>query len=240
MSYAFFIDTTLCTGCRACQVACKQWHDLPAEETLNRGTHQNPPDLSDRTYKVVRMNEVVIENKLRWLFFPEQCRHCIEAPCLEAAGEPTAIYRDDATGAILYTAETRHLAADDIIAACPYNVPRKGPDGVLYKCDMCIDRVRNGLQPACVQTCTAGAMHFGKRESILATAEERLAKVRKQFPKASLADADDVTVIYLLAFDPMQYHENAIASSEFQGISRHMALRRMIRPFSRAVAGLSG
>ena len=147
MSYAFFIDTTLCTGCRACQVACKQWHDLPAEETLNRGTHQNPPDLSDRTYKVVRMNEVVIENKLRWLFFPEQCRHCIEAPCLEAAGEPTAIYRDDATGAILYTAETRHLAADDIIAACPYNVPRKGPDGVLYKCDMCSQRPAAGLRP---------------------------------------------------------------------------------------------
>jgi formate dehydrogenase iron-sulfur subunit len=51
MAKAFFIDTTLCTACRGCQVACKQWHDLPAEETQNLGTHQNPPDLSDKTYK---------------------------------------------------------------------------------------------------------------------------------------------------------------------------------------------
>ena len=82
MSYAFFIDTTRCTGCRACQVACKQWHNLPAEETTNRGTYQNPADLSFDTYKLVRMNETVIGGQLKWLFFQEQCRHCIEAPCL--------------------------------------------------------------------------------------------------------------------------------------------------------------
>ncbi|MEJ2041347.1 MAG: 4Fe-4S dicluster domain-containing protein, partial [Desulfosarcinaceae bacterium] len=129
MGYSFFVDTTLCTGCRACQVACKQWHGLPAEETLNRGSYQNPADLSFQTYKLVRMKEAVVDGKLRWLFFAEQCRHCIEAPCLEAAGEPSAIYKDEATNAIVYTAETRQLEADDIIAACPYNVPRKGPKG---------------------------------------------------------------------------------------------------------------
>ena len=80
MSKSFFIDTTLCTACRGCQVACKQWHDLPAEETENRGTYQNPADLSFDTYKLVRMREEVIDGKLRWLFFPDQCRHCVEAP----------------------------------------------------------------------------------------------------------------------------------------------------------------
>ena len=68
MSKSFFIDTTRCTGCRACQVACKQWHDLPAEETRNRGTFENPPDLSFSTYKLVRMRERVIDGKLQVAF----------------------------------------------------------------------------------------------------------------------------------------------------------------------------
>ena len=105
MSKAFFIDTTLCTACRACQVACKQWHDLPAEKTKNLGTYQNPADLSFDTYKLVRMNEEVIGGRLQWLFFPEQCRHCVEAPCLETAGDEGAIYQDP-SGAIIYTAQT--------------------------------------------------------------------------------------------------------------------------------------
>jgi len=61
MSKSFLVDTTLCTACRGCQVACKQWHDLPAEETVNRGSYQNPADLSFDTYKLVRMNEEVVD-----------------------------------------------------------------------------------------------------------------------------------------------------------------------------------
>ena len=64
MSKSFFIDTTLCTACRGCQVACKAWHDLPAEETTNRGTYQNPADISFDTYKLVRMREEVIDGQL--------------------------------------------------------------------------------------------------------------------------------------------------------------------------------
>ena len=64
MSKSFFIDTTLCMGCRGCQVACKQWHDLPAEETQNLGTYQNPQDLSFDTYKLVQMREAVVDGKL--------------------------------------------------------------------------------------------------------------------------------------------------------------------------------
>ena len=70
MSKSFLIDTTLCTACRGCQVACKQWHDLPAEEeTVNRGSYQNPADLSFDTYKLVRMREEVIDGKLDGCFF---------------------------------------------------------------------------------------------------------------------------------------------------------------------------
>ena len=65
------------------------------------------------------------------------------------------------TGAIIYTANTKHLDAEEIIESCPYNIPRKGPNGALAKCDMCLDRVQNGLLPACVKTCPTGAMKLG-------------------------------------------------------------------------------
>jgi formate dehydrogenase iron-sulfur subunit len=94
-------------------VACKQWHDLPAEETQSRGTFENPPDLSFSTYKLVRMREMETDGKLKWLFFPEQCRHCIEPPCLETADDETAIYKDDKTGAVIFTANQKPGCARD-------------------------------------------------------------------------------------------------------------------------------
>ena len=238
MSKSFLIDTTRCTACRGCQVACKQWHDLPAEKTINRGSYENPADLSFDTYKLVRMREEVINRKLNWLFFPEQCRHCIEARCLETAGDPGAIYRDDKTGAIIFTANTKRLNAAEIIESCPYNIPRKGPDGTLAKCDMCIDRVENGLPPACVQTCPTGAMNFGDRDEMLALAGKQLAVAKKKYPKAMLIDADDVNVIYLVAYEPKLYCKNAMASNAVFDITRQMALKRMIRPLTNIASRL--
>ena len=239
MSKSFFIDTTLCTACRGCQVACKEWHDLPAEETTNRGTYQNPADLSFDTYKLVRMNEAVIGGQLKWLFFPEQCRHCIEAPCLETAGDPAAIYYDEPSGAVIYTAETKNLDAAEIIESCPYNIPRKGPDGTLAKCDMCFDRVGAGMQPACVKTCPTGTMNFGDRGEMLDLAKKRLAAVRRTQSGAMLLDADDIRVIYLVAYDPGLYHEFALASNTHFGISRQAALKRMLRPLRNFVSHLA-
>lgn len=220
MSKTFFIDTTLCTACKGCQVACKQWHDLPAERTTNRGSYQNPEDLSFTTHKLVRMNEEVLGGKLHWLFFPEQCRHCIEAPCLETADDEQAIYRDAFTGAILYTARTRGLDAAEIMDSCPYNIPREGPDGTLSKCDMCNDRVHNGLAPACVTTCPSGCMNFGDRFDMVVLAQRRVEQVRKKYPEAVLLDPQEVQVIYLVAFDPLLYSEYARAvpdSSDMRG-----------------------
>jgi len=231
MSKAFFIDTTLCTACRGCQVACKQWHDLPAEETKNLGTYQNPADLSFDAYKLVRMKEEVIDGRLRWLFFPEQCRHCVEAPCLETAGDESAIYQDS-SGAIIYTAQTKRLNASEIIESCPYNIPRSGPDGTLAKCDMCNDRVINGMLPACVKTCPTGTMNFGERDAMLEMARTRLTVVKKSYPKAMLLDADDVAVIYLVAYDPGMYHEFAVASNSAFDVTRSAALRKMLRPLT--------
>ncbi len=239
MSKAIFIDTTICTACRGCQVACKQWHDLPAEETTNRGTFENPADVSKNTYKLVRMREEMIDGKLNWLFFPEQCRHCEEAPCLETADDDSMVYRDDKSGAIIFTAETAKGDIDAIRESCPYDIPRAGEDGALYKCDFCNDRIQNGLSPACVKTCPTGTMQFGGREEMLAMANKRLAEVKKKNPKASLIDADSVNVIYLVGDDPALYFENAVAGVTNRGISRQVALRKMFKPFAGIVKSLS-
>jgi formate dehydrogenase iron-sulfur subunit len=238
MSKSFFIDTTLCTACRGCQVACKEWHDLPANETVNRGSYQNPADLSFDTYKLVRMEDKVIDGQVRWLFFPDQCRHCLEPPCQETAGDPSAIYTDPATGAVIYTAFTKNLDADEIIESCPYNIPRKGPDGILAKCDMCLDRVHNGLLPACVKTCPTGAMNFGDRKEMVELAQKHLTTAKKKFPSSTLLDPDDVRAIYLVNFDSNLYHEFAVASARNYGITRQAALQKMFRPLTGIVSRL--
>ncbi|MBU8910714.1 MAG: formate dehydrogenase [Desulfobacterales bacterium] len=235
MSKSILIDATICTACRGCQIACKQWHNLPAEKTTNVGSFQNPQDLSFNTYKLVRMNEEIVNNRLEWLFFPDQCRHCIDAPCLEIAFDETAIYRDPATGAILYTMGSKNLDADEIISSCPYNIPKKAKDGTLAKCDMCNDRVHNGLKPACVTACPTGAMKFGEREEILAIAEKRLGIVKQKFPKAMLLDPYEVNVIYLVGHDPKLYSDYAVASANKGGLSRSVALRKMMGPFARMI-----
>ena len=238
MSKSFLIDTTLCTACRGCQVACKQWHDLPAEQTVNRGTYQNPADLSFDTYKLVRMSEEVVDGKLRWLFFPDQCRHCVEPPCQDTAGEPTAIFTEGASGAVIFTANTRGLNAAEIRESCPYDIPRKAADGTLAKCDMCSDRVENGLLPACVKSCPTGAMNFGERDDIMKLAQKHLAMAKKKYPKATLLDPDDVRTIFLVGFDPNLYHDKAVASAVHYGSTRQAALRKMFRPLTGAVSRL--
>lgn len=235
---SFFIDTSICMACRGCQVACKQWHNLPAEKTVNRGSYQNPEDLSFVTYKLVRFNEVMVDRKLNWIFFPDQCRHCIEPPCEMTAETPEAIFRDPATGAVLYTANTKDINAQEVIESCPYNIPRAAKDGTLAKCDMCNDRVQNGLLPACVKTCPTGAMNFGDREEMLVMARKRLAALKKVYPKAKLLDPDDVRVIYLVTEDPMLYHKFSVASNSAFDISRKVALNKLLRPLARLTAGL--
>jgi formate dehydrogenase iron-sulfur subunit len=184
------------------------------------------------------MSEAEIEKKLQWLFFPDQCRHCVEPPCLEAAGEPKAIYKDKATGAVLYTKVTKDLDADSIIQSCPYNIPRKGPDGSLAKCDMCIDRVSNGLLPACVKTCPTGAMNFGEYKDMRVWAQARLAEVRHRYPKATLLNPDKTRVIYLVAYDPNLYWEYAVASDREIDVTRAVAMQRMLSPLRNFFAQL--
>jgi formate dehydrogenase iron-sulfur subunit len=242
MSKSFFIDLTKCTACRGCQVACKQWHKLPAEKTMQLGTHQNPQDLSFTTYKLVRFNEVVGDGPLKWLFMPDQCRHCVDPPCKMFADgfDDRAILVDEITGAVIYTDYTKAIPEDVLPQEmCPYNIPRRDPEtGVWGKCDMCLDRVHNGLKPACVQVCPTGAMNFGDRDEMLEMADERLKKVKKSHPQAQLCDADSVRVIYLTAYQPTNYAEFLVAQApRIQPMDRRTLLARFMKPVSPRLLG---
>jgi formate dehydrogenase iron-sulfur subunit len=105
--------------------------------------------------------------------------------------------------------------------------------GALVKCTMCHERITRGMLPACVKACPTGAMNFGERAEMLALAEKRLAAVKAEFPKAMLADADSVSVIYLLTDEPAYYHENAVAGLT-RDLDRQQFLARLIAPLTRS------
>ena len=231
---SFFIDTSKCTACRGCQIACKQWNMNPATKTKQRGTHQNPEDLSFETFKLVRFSELEEDGKTKWYFFTDQCRHCIEPPCMYTAQSlgVKAITRDDATGAVVYNPKVKVKEADAkaIRESCPWNIPRwDKKTGGMAKCTMCIDRISNGMLPACVKTCPTGTMNFGDRDDMIKMAEERLKEVKALYPKAQLLNAESVRTIFLVADDPKKYHEFAEASDP-GGVTRAAALKHMIKP----------
>ena len=205
------VDVSRCTGCRGCQVACKQWNELPATDTVQTGSYQNPPDMNGDTYKIVRFREGRHENgKPYWNFFTDMCRHCVNPPCVLAADEGTMIH-DEATGAVVYTEKTAENDFDVLLDACPYRIPRKNEKtGAIVKCTMCIDRISAGGIPACVQSCPTGAMRFGERAAMLELAHNRVEELKKEFPKAHAVDPDDVRVIYVITDDRLITNSKAV------------------------------
>ncbi|MFZ2448873.1 MAG: 4Fe-4S dicluster domain-containing protein [Syntrophobacteraceae bacterium] len=212
---SILVDTSKCTACRGCQVACKQWHVLPAVPTKQVGTYQNPQDLSAYTWKLVRFAEGVGDKgKPYWYFFSEQCRHCVEPPCADTIGgyEPEGVIRDEATGAVIFTQKSKEAPFEEVRSSCPYNIPRQDPKTkVLAKCTMCLDRVKNNKLPACVLSCPTGAIVFGDRPAILEQVKKRVEELKKTYPKAQALNADEVRVIYIVTDDPKKYYEFAAA-----------------------------
>jgi len=239
MPKTILIDTSRCTACRGCQIACKEWHELPANKTTQYhwGSHQNPQDLNAYNYKLVRFSEHLDNGVVRWNFFPDQCRHCEIAPCKETGDLyiEEAIVQDEKTGAIVYTEKTAQFSDEqyqEILESCPYNIPRRdAKTKVLAKCTMCNERIHNGMPPACVKVCPTGAMNFGEREDMLKLAEERLAKLKEKWPGAMLADPDAVNVIYLLIDKPENYHKYSVAEANIGPMSKKEFLATLARPF---------
>jgi len=175
---AFMIYPELCTGCRACQVACKNWNQLPAVKTENKGSFENPPSLNPTTYTKIKFSEHStgsdggnnIHYGISWLFLKQQCLHCTEATCMIVCPSPGALTRTK-EGIVVHNPE-KCIGCKYCVFTCPFEVPQF--DHItqkINKCHLCHDRVANGLIPACAQTCPTGAIQFGARKKLIAEAK---------------------------------------------------------------------
>jgi formate dehydrogenase iron-sulfur subunit len=170
----FFTDTTVCIGCKACEVACKQWNQLPADGFEWTGnSHDNTGALSATSWRHVKFIEQFPEGSPgRWLMMSDVCKHCVDAPCHEACP----------TGAIVYNETGNVYIQQDVcngcaycVAACPFGVITRGAfDGHAHKCTLCYDRQRDGMTPACAKACPTASIQFGTMTELRERAQARV------------------------------------------------------------------
>ena len=176
MRKGMLIDLTKCIGCRACQVACKEWNDLPGEETDNWGSYQNPPSLSAKTWSLVEFMEIEEDSRLHWIFAKRQCMHCLHPACVSAC--PVGALHQTEEGAVVYDPD-RCIGCRYCMVVCPFGVPKlewEKPLPFIRKCTFCVDRLEAGMEPACAKACPTGAIAFGERDSLIVEAEARVQK----------------------------------------------------------------
>jgi formate dehydrogenase iron-sulfur subunit len=198
---AKLIDISKCIGCKACQSACMEWNDLRDNIGTNTGTYDNPRDLTENSWTVMKFFEVEPDGKLEWLIRKDGCMHCADPGCLKACPSPGAIVQY-ANGIVDFH-EENCIGCGYCITGCPFNVPRiSKKDGKAYKCTLCSDRVAVGLEPACIKTCPTGALVFGTKDDMIDHAEERIADLKERgYQQAGLYDpsgVDGTHVMYVL------------------------------------------
>ena len=178
MIKSMLIDTSKCMGCRACQTACKQWNQLPAEPTRFSGTYENPPGISPITWTRVVFKEYEDNEKLNWYFCKQGCMHCNDAACITVC--PTGAMHQTSYGTVNVNNE-KCIGCNYCAANCPFHVisfDRK--TNLPPKCTFWYDRVINGLKPACAATCPTGAIQFGSRREMIALASKRIGELHSQ------------------------------------------------------------
>ncbi len=212
----FFTDTSLCIGCKACEIACKQWNQLPASDPVWTGSsYDNTGQLSATTWRHVQFIEHIgrpdipliqpgsalssspqstalpFFNSDRWLMQSDVCKHCANAPCQEACP----------TGSIIRTEFDTVYVQQDIcngcgycVIACPFGVIARDQygDRTAHKCTLCYDRLKDGFEPACAKACPTDSIQFGEVEQLKAHARERLGILHERGVKeAQLYGVDD-------------------------------------------------
>jgi formate dehydrogenase iron-sulfur subunit len=197
----FFTDTTLCIGCKACEVACKEWNQLPADGYEYSGeSYDNTGALGGYTWRHVAFVEQFEKrpaphednpqsSRSRWLMESDVCKHCTHAGCLDVCP----------TGAIVRTEFGTVVIQDDVcngcgycVVACPFGVisersqKQDEKHGTMAKCTLCYDRLKGGQEPACAKACPTASIQFGDVEELRDRAQRRLEKVAPSYEGARL------------------------------------------------------
>ena len=206
---AILYDVTKCTACRGCQSACKQWNGLEAEKTTNRGTYENPPDLSPNTWVKIKFKEVSTNGNraIDWLFTRQACMHCTDAACVKIC--PSGALYNHPMGFVDLDKD-RCTGCGYCVEVCPFQVPRTHGSHVTgirkaEKCIFCGDRVMNDYEPACVKTCPTGALQFGNRDKLLNVGFQKVEEIKATYPQARLYGANELGglhVMYVLPYAP--------------------------------------
>jgi formate dehydrogenase iron-sulfur subunit len=197
------VDIDLCIGCKACEVACKEWNDLPPDHTENFGSYQSHKDLTATTWDLMRFNEVDLPNgELAWLIRKDSCLHCDDPGCLAACPAPGAIVQYE--NGIVDFDQTQCIGCQFCVAGCPFDIPRfDSKTKKVYKCTMCVDRVAASLEPACVKACPTGAIKYGTREDLISYGEGKVSKLKARgFDDAMLYNPSGVGGVHMMYVVP--------------------------------------
>ena len=211
----FYTDTTVCIGCKACEVACKEWNQLPSTNggvnTLSGDSYDNTRKLDGIHWRHVKFIEQFTETRQdgRWLLMSDVCKHCVHAACLEVC--PTgAITRTEFDTVVIQSDACN--GCRDCIAACPFGVIDINPvSGTAQKCTLCYDRLQSGLEPACSKACPTSSIQFGTIRELRGRAQQRLDQLHQAGEKrAYLYGADEkilggLNSFYLLVDKPEVY-----------------------------------
>src|SRR5215207_11152721 len=212
----FFTDTTVCIGCKACEVACKEWNQLPASNgganTMSGDSYDNTRRLDGIHWRHVKFIEQFTETRQdgRWLLMSDVCKHCVQAGCLEVCP----------TGAIIRTEFDTVVIQSDVcngcracIGACPFGViDINEVSGTAQKCTLCYDRMSVGLEPACSKACPTDSIQFGPIEELRKRAAVRVEQLKAAGEsRARLYGADPegplggLNAFFLLTDEPEVY-----------------------------------
>jgi formate dehydrogenase iron-sulfur subunit len=219
----FFTDTTVCIGCKACEVACKQWNDLPADGSQFEAgvSYDHTGSLAASTWRHVRFIEQLEEEEApKWVFMSDVCKHCTNAGCLDACP----------TGALIRTEFGTVVVQPDVCNGCGYCVPscpfgvidRDKIDGRAAKCTLCYDRLEDGLEPACAKSCPTDSIQFGPYEELVEIAERRVAALHERGVEGAYLYGVDESLagglgaFFLLTEEPETYGLPADAESPVQ------------------------
>jgi len=215
-AYGFFTDTSVCIGCKACEVACKEWNQLPGNEPVFGDGYDNTGSLDAQNWRHVQFIDNVPDETSgtgqgkAWLMMSDVCKHCRHASCLEVCP----------TGAIIRTEfDTVFIQPDvcngcrDCIAACPYSVIEMDDNrGVAQKCTLCYDRLQGDMEPACAKACPTESIQFGPVEELQRAARMRVSDLHDQgITEARLYGDDDsvyggLNAFFLLMDKPEAYN----------------------------------